>query len=201
MEEVLMHKKPLGIGIIGGGFIARFHIRSWVGVRDADILGIFDPDAKRAREACALVEDRSASARPSPTPRSPPWPPIRRIDALWICAPNYTRVEVMEEIAQAVAHGQGRSSSASPARSRSAATSAKPGRCSTSPAKAQPPRRLPREPGLLPGRRPRQGDRLGPRRGPLPARPTSPGRPRSTAARTCPGSGKARSRAAASSTT
>ena len=35
--------RALGIGIIGGGFIARFHIRSWVGVRDADILGIFDP--------------------------------------------------------------------------------------------------------------------------------------------------------------
>ena len=48
-------KKRLGVGIIGGGFIARFHIRSWVGVRDADILGIFDPDGKRAREACDLV--------------------------------------------------------------------------------------------------------------------------------------------------
>ncbi|MBS1226700.1 MAG: dehydrogenase, partial [Candidatus Aminicenantes bacterium] len=47
--------RPLGIGIIGGGFIARFHIKSWVGVRDADILGVFDPDAKRAREACALA--------------------------------------------------------------------------------------------------------------------------------------------------
>ena len=41
---------------IGGGFIARFHIKSWIGVRDADILGVFDPDAKRAREACALVK-------------------------------------------------------------------------------------------------------------------------------------------------
>ena len=29
------------------------------------------------------------------------------IDALWICAPNYTRVEVMEEIAQAVTRGKG----------------------------------------------------------------------------------------------
>ena len=53
-----MSKKPttLGIGIIGGGFIARFHIRAWVGVRDADILGIFDPDKARAREACALAQ-------------------------------------------------------------------------------------------------------------------------------------------------
>ena len=55
--------KTLGIGIIGGGFIARFHIKSWVGVRDADILGVFDPDAKRAREACALV--RSLGVRRS----------------------------------------------------------------------------------------------------------------------------------------
>ncbi len=48
-------KDKLGIGLIGGGFISRFHIRSWVGVRDADILGIVDPDEKRAREACALA--------------------------------------------------------------------------------------------------------------------------------------------------
>ena len=31
-----MTKKRLGVGIIGGGFIGKFHIRSWVGVRDAD---------------------------------------------------------------------------------------------------------------------------------------------------------------------
>ena len=30
----------MGVGFVGGGFVARFHIRSWVGVRDADVLGV-----------------------------------------------------------------------------------------------------------------------------------------------------------------
>ena len=29
------------------------------------------------------------------------------IDALWICAPNYTRVEVMEEIVDSIKSGKG----------------------------------------------------------------------------------------------
>ena len=28
--------RRLGVGFIGSGFITRFHLRSWVGVRDAD---------------------------------------------------------------------------------------------------------------------------------------------------------------------
>src|SRR5512139_1946273 len=102
-----MPKKPatLGVGIIGGGFIARFHIRSWVGVRDADILGVFDPDTKRAREACALVKSLGVGeAKPYASITEMAADP--RIGALWICAPNYTRGEVMEEIAHAVITGK-----------------------------------------------------------------------------------------------
>ncbi|MDP2914615.1 MAG: Gfo/Idh/MocA family oxidoreductase [Candidatus Aminicenantes bacterium] len=101
-----MKKKTLGIGIIGGGFIARFHIRSWVGVRDADILGIFDPDRKRAEEACALVKSLDVGS-PKAFKSVTEMAADPAIDALWICAPNYTRTEVMEEIAQAVIKGRG----------------------------------------------------------------------------------------------
>ena len=96
---------PLGVGIIGGGFIARFHIRSWVGVRDADILGVFDPDAKRAREACALARSLGVGeAKPYASITAMAAEP--RIGAIWICAPNYTRGEVMEEIHHAVVTGK-----------------------------------------------------------------------------------------------
>ncbi|MBN2206811.1 MAG: Gfo/Idh/MocA family oxidoreductase [Candidatus Aminicenantes bacterium] len=98
-------KKSLGIGIIGGGFIARFHIRSWVGVRDADILGVYDPDRKRADEACAMAKALGVGeAKPYKTITAMAADPA--IDALWICAPNYTRVAVMEEIALAVESGK-----------------------------------------------------------------------------------------------
>jgi predicted dehydrogenase len=97
--------KPLGVGIIGGGFIARFHIKSWIGVRDADILGVFDPDRKRAEEACGLVKTLGVGeAKPFASITAMAADP--RIGALWICAPNFTRGEVMEEIAQAVISGK-----------------------------------------------------------------------------------------------
>ena len=97
--------KTLGIGVIGGGFIARFHIKSWVGVRGADIRGVFDPDEKRAREACALARSLDVGeAKPFKSVAAMAADPA--IHALWICAPNYTRLAVMEEIAHAVTAGK-----------------------------------------------------------------------------------------------
>ncbi|MGA2361126.1 MAG: Gfo/Idh/MocA family oxidoreductase [Candidatus Aminicenantales bacterium] len=99
-------KDKLGIGFVGGGFISRFHIRSWVGVRDADILGIVDPDDKRAREAAGLAKSLGVGeARVHKSLTAMVADP--RIDAVWICSPNYTRLEVMDEIAQAVLKGKG----------------------------------------------------------------------------------------------
>jgi predicted dehydrogenase len=45
----------LGVGIVGGGFNGKFHIRAWTGVRDADISGIVDRTAATAEEAAALA--------------------------------------------------------------------------------------------------------------------------------------------------
>jgi predicted dehydrogenase len=99
-------KKTLGIGFVGGGFITRFHIRSWVGVRNADILGIYDPDQKRAGEAAALARQlKVGEARPYKSITEMVADP--GLDAIWICSPNYTRIAVMEEIAEAVLKGKG----------------------------------------------------------------------------------------------
>ena len=99
-------KTRLGIGFVGGGFITRFHIRSWVGVRDADVLGIVDPDEKRAREAAALARTLGVGeARVYKSVTAMAADPS--IDGIWICAPNFTRLEVMDEIAQAVIKGKG----------------------------------------------------------------------------------------------
>jgi len=97
--------KRLGVGFVGGGFITRFHLRSWVGVRDADVLGIVDPDETRAREACALAKKlRIGDARPYRSLTKMIENPD--IDAVWICSPNYTRLEVMEEIVHAGKKGK-----------------------------------------------------------------------------------------------
>ncbi len=42
-----MGSKRLGVGFVGGGFNARFHIRSFTSVRDADVRGIVSRSGRR----------------------------------------------------------------------------------------------------------------------------------------------------------
>lgn len=101
-----MAKKRLGVGFVGGGFITNFHIRSFVGVRDADVLGVMDPVLERAAATAETARKlRVGDAKPYTSVTDMVADPD--IDAIWICAPNYTRIEVMEEIAHAVESGKG----------------------------------------------------------------------------------------------
>jgi predicted dehydrogenase len=99
-----MHTKRLGVGFIGSGFMARFHIRSWEAVREADIRGIWSPNAAHADEAAALARSlRAGDARPFASIEAMVADPD--IDCIWICGPNYARVENMERIVAALAGG------------------------------------------------------------------------------------------------
>ncbi|MCK4337503.1 MAG: Gfo/Idh/MocA family oxidoreductase, partial [Candidatus Aminicenantes bacterium] len=101
-----MIKKRLGVGFIGAGFITQFHIQSWVGVRDADILGIVSLSMEESEQAAALARTLNVgSARPYESITAMVANPD--IDAIWICAPNYTRIENMEEIVKAIEDGKG----------------------------------------------------------------------------------------------
>ena len=96
----------LGIGFVGAGFVAKFHIRSWVGVRDADIRGVVSRTRAGAEEAAGLARQLdvgNAVAYDSVTDLvADP-----AIDAIWICAPNHTRLAVMEEIVHAIENKKG----------------------------------------------------------------------------------------------
>ena len=98
--------KRLGIGFIGGGFITRFHIQSLIGVRDCDVIGVMSKTKSSAEESCALARKLKvgdAEVYNSVTDMiSDP-----NIHALWICAPNFTRIEIMEEIVSAIESGKG----------------------------------------------------------------------------------------------
>ncbi|MBT8398634.1 MAG: Gfo/Idh/MocA family oxidoreductase [Gemmatimonadetes bacterium] len=101
-----MAQKRLGIGFVGGGFVGKFHIRSFVGVRDADVLGVVGGDDDSAQEAAALARSLGVGeARAFDSITDMVTDPA--IDAIWICAPNFTRLEVMEEIVQALESGKG----------------------------------------------------------------------------------------------
>ena len=102
-----MSKKRLGIGFIGGGFITRFHIQSLIGVRDCDVVGVMSRTRESAEESAKLarttgVGDATAYDTISDMVADP------KIDALWICSPNFARIETFEEIAEAVISGKGK---------------------------------------------------------------------------------------------
>ena len=55
----------LGVGFIGSGFVAKFHLQAWRGVRDADVLGVYSPNPEHAAATAALARDlRVGNARP-----------------------------------------------------------------------------------------------------------------------------------------
>jgi predicted dehydrogenase len=99
-----MSKKRLGIGIIGSGFIARFHIQSFLAVRDADVNGVWSPRLESAEDAAEFARDLGVGqARAFKSISELVADPS--IDAVWICGPNHVRIENMEEVVHAVESG------------------------------------------------------------------------------------------------
>lgn len=92
--------KRLGVGIVGAGFVGRFHIRSWLAVRHADIRGVCSRTLDTAQSAADLANELGVgAARAFDSVTAMVQDPT--IDAVWICAPNHVRLQVMEEIAAA----------------------------------------------------------------------------------------------------
>ena len=102
-----MSQNHLGIGFIGGGFITRFHIQSLISVRNVDVLGVMSKTRASAEESAAIARNigvgNNAKAYDSITEMiADP-----KIDALWVCSPNFARIETFEEIAYAISSGKG----------------------------------------------------------------------------------------------
>jgi predicted dehydrogenase len=96
--------RRLGVGFVGSGFNARFHMQAFRGVRDADVRGVWSPDAEHAAAAAALARSLDIGpARPYGSITQMIADPA--IDALWLTGPNHTRVENIEEIVHALARG------------------------------------------------------------------------------------------------
>jgi predicted dehydrogenase len=100
----MTQKERLGVGFIGSGFITRFHVRSWVAVRDADVRGVWSPNRERAEEAAALARSlRVGEAKAFSSIEEMVSAP--EIDCVWVCGPNHARVENMERITAARGRG------------------------------------------------------------------------------------------------
>ncbi|MFI5228478.1 MAG: Gfo/Idh/MocA family protein [Gemmatimonadales bacterium] len=98
--------KKLGVGFIGSGFNARFHMQAFKAVRDADVLGVWSPNAKNAESAARLARELDVGdARAFKSIAGMVADPA--IDAIWLTGPNHARVENVEEIVDAVEGGHG----------------------------------------------------------------------------------------------
>ena len=98
--------RRLGIGIIGSGFNAQFHLRAFQQVRDCDVLGVWSPNARNAMSTAALARQLDVGeAKPYRSIAAMVADPD--IHALWLCGPNHARIDNVEEIVHALERGRG----------------------------------------------------------------------------------------------
>jgi predicted dehydrogenase len=97
----------LGIGFIGGGFITRFHIQSLLGVRDCDVVGVMSRTKASAEESAALARSIGVGYEAKAYNTITDMIADPNINALWVCSPNFARIETFEEIANAISSGKG----------------------------------------------------------------------------------------------
>ena len=102
-----MSDTRLGVGFIGSGFNARFHMQAFRGVRDADVLGVWSPNAKNAASAAKYARELDVGeARAYKSITEMVADPA--IDAIWLNGPNQARIENVKEICDAVTSGKGK---------------------------------------------------------------------------------------------
>jgi predicted dehydrogenase len=96
----------LGVGFVGSGFNARFHMQAFQAIRDADVRGVWSPNPRHAASAAALarsldIGDTQAYGSIADMVADP------AIDALWLTGPNHARLENLREIVAALVSGRG----------------------------------------------------------------------------------------------
>jgi len=92
--------KVLKLGIIGAGFVAKFHARALMQVRSIEIAGI---TALKGAEALSKFVKNNGLGEGVVYPNATEM--ANHVDAIAIYIPNYARVEMVEEIVAAVKKG------------------------------------------------------------------------------------------------
>jgi predicted dehydrogenase len=95
---------PLRIGLLGSGFIANFHLQALLGVRDAQVSGVFSP-TRAHREALATTATGMGLGPCRAYGSVEELVAWEGVDAVWILGPNDTRLDHMRAISRAVGGG------------------------------------------------------------------------------------------------
>ena len=102
-----MKNNRIGIGFIGGGFITRFHIQSLIAVRNVDVFGVVSKTKTSAEESAAIANNIGVGVNAKAYDSITEMIADPNIDALWVCSPNFARIETFEEITNAISTGKG----------------------------------------------------------------------------------------------
>ena len=102
-----MKNNRIGIGFIGGGFITRFHIQSLISVRNVDVFGVVSRTRSSAEESAVIANKIGVGVDAKAYDSITEMIADPNIDALWVCSPNFARIETFEEIADAISTGKG----------------------------------------------------------------------------------------------
>jgi predicted dehydrogenase len=92
--------KSLKVGFVGAGFVARFHCIALRQVRGIDLAGIYA--LKGAESLAALARETGVG---EPAVYSSVTELAKNVDAVAVFAPNFSRIEIVEEITAAVKGG------------------------------------------------------------------------------------------------
>jgi len=98
-------RDALRIGFVGAGFIANFHLEALVAVRNVQVAGIFSPRAE-PREAAAAKAEALGLGPCRAFGSIEAMLASGEVDALWLLAPNSTRVETMRTLRDLVKAGK-----------------------------------------------------------------------------------------------
>ena len=102
-----MNNQRIGIGFIGGGFITRFHIQSLISVRNCDVIGVMSRTKDSAEESALIARSIGVGDNAKAYDSITEMIADPEINALWVCSPNFARIETFEEIANAIKSGKG----------------------------------------------------------------------------------------------
>jgi predicted dehydrogenase len=92
----------LKLGMVGAGFVAKFHARALMQVRGVEIAGVVSRTAASAKAFSAMVKEHGLGEG---TAYSSVSEMAKHVDAIAIYAPNFARVEIVEQIVDAMQKG------------------------------------------------------------------------------------------------
>ncbi|HEV7322234.1 MAG TPA: Gfo/Idh/MocA family oxidoreductase [Ensifer sp.] len=98
-------KQTLRVGFVGSGFIAHFHLKSMIGVRNVEVTGVFSRKPEN-REKFAKEVDALGLGNCRTHESLEALLAADDVDAIWVLSPNYTRLDVMRSLYKAVKDGR-----------------------------------------------------------------------------------------------